>query len=347
MDLAQITVKAHPLHLELLLNALHLLLIGRLDENAGQVALSGVGELGQDLILCAVHRAGMLAVVELLLDLCAELVHRVDLADLLCEVAVQRRQLTDADVDQVDFKNSRLSGQIFDVVVCREGHVDVKALAALVAEDAVLETGDHPAAAKLQGLVLCGTAGEDLAVDGTLVIHVDDVALDSRALVRHQLCGGLTTTLENIVDLLIGDSRSDALGLETSGLGQVQLGLQSSGSRRDKALVLLDADEVIDRVVHSLETVFCHCGVVQSRNIFVHQVVDGVIPEGMFAAVRLDLSAVRLALCKAPDRVGSAGALVHCIGCSFQFLSRCAEGHLADTLFGSFHAYQFHRIYPP
>ena len=32
---------------------------------------------------------------------------------------------------------------------------------------------------------------------------------------------------------------------------------------------------------------------------------------------------------------------------SFQLLSRSAESHFADTLFGSFHAYQFHRFYPP
>ena len=52
-------------------------------------------------------------------------------------------------------------------------------------------------------------------------------------------------------------------------------------------------------------------------------------------------------LAKPLDGVAGAGALIHRIGCGLQLLSRCAEGHLADTLFGSFHAYQFHRIYPP
>ena len=47
MDLAQVAVEAQALHLQLLLDLLHLLLIGTLDENAGQLALSGCGQLGE------------------------------------------------------------------------------------------------------------------------------------------------------------------------------------------------------------------------------------------------------------------------------------------------------------
>ena len=39
VDLAQVAVQAHALHLELLLDVLHLLLVGALHQNAGELAL--------------------------------------------------------------------------------------------------------------------------------------------------------------------------------------------------------------------------------------------------------------------------------------------------------------------
>ena len=83
MDLAQVAVEAQALHLQLLLDLLHLLLIGALDENAGQLALSGCGQLGEDGVLGAVERGGVFVVVELLTDLGAELVHGVHIGSLL------------------------------------------------------------------------------------------------------------------------------------------------------------------------------------------------------------------------------------------------------------------------
>ena len=144
------------------------------------------------------------------------------------------------------------------MVACREGDEDVELLAALVAEDAFLEAGDHPAAAQLQGLVLGGAAVEGLAFQQALVVDVDDVALDGRTLVRHQLSGHGAAALQHSVDLLVGDFRGDALGLEAGGLGQAQLGLQGGGGSGHKTLVLLHADQVVDRLVHSVEAVFCH-----------------------------------------------------------------------------------------
>ena len=224
---------------------------------------------------------------------------------------------------------------------------NVELLAALVAQDALLKSGNHPAAAQLQGLVLGGAALERLAVHLALIVNVDDIALDGRALVGHQLGRGLTAVLQHIVDLFVRDSRGDALDLEAGGLGQLQLGLQGGGGGGHKALVFLHADQIIGGLVHGAEAVLFHGGVIQSRHILVHQVIDGIIPERVLSAVRLDLSAVRLTLCKALDGVRGAGALVHGVGCGLQFLSRSAERHFADTLFGSFHAYQFHRFYPP
>ena len=163
----------------------------------------------------------------------------------------------------------------------------------------------------------------------------------------HQLRGCIAAALQHAVDLLVGHFRGDALGGKAGGLGQVQLRLQGDGGGGHKALVFLHADQIIGGLVHGAEAVLFHGGVIQSRHILVHQVVDGIIPERVLSAVRLDLSAVRLTLCKALDGVRGAGALVHGVGCGLQFLSRSAERHFADTLFGSFHAYQFHRFYPP
>ena len=108
MDLAQVAVEAQALHLQLLLDLLHLLLIGTLDENAGQLALSGCGQLGEDGVLGAVERGGVFVVVELLTDLGAELVHGVHIGSLLGKIAVQSGQLADTDVVQLDLKTTGL-----------------------------------------------------------------------------------------------------------------------------------------------------------------------------------------------------------------------------------------------
>ena len=167
----------------------------------------------------------------------------------------------------------------------------------------------------------------------------------------HQLGSSIAAALQHGIDLFVGDGGGHALHMEAGGLGQVQLRLQRGGGGGYKALVLFDADQVIAGLIHRLEAVLGHGGLVQGRNIAIHQVVDGIIPECVLAAVGLDLSTVGLALGKALDGVAGAGALIHRIGCGLQLLSRCAEGHLADTLFGSFHAYQFHRnptsVLPP
>ena len=233
------------------------------------------------------------------------------------------------------------------MVAGREGDEDVELLACLVAQDALLKAGDHAAAAQLQGLVLRGAALEGLALQQAFVVDMYDVALDGRALVGHQLRGGIAAALQHAVDLLVGHFRGDALGGKAGGLGQVQLRLQGDGGGGHKALILLHADQIVDRSVHRHKAMLCQSGVVQCGHVLVHQVVDGVIPESVLAAVSLDLCTVSLAFFEALDRVRGAGALVNRIGCSLQFFSTGAESHFADTLFRSFHAYQFHRIYPP
>ena len=69
VHLGQVVVQADALHLELLLDVLHLALVGALHQDAGDLALRGVGQLSQDLILGAVQGAGVLAIVDLLADL--------------------------------------------------------------------------------------------------------------------------------------------------------------------------------------------------------------------------------------------------------------------------------------
>ena len=58
----------------------------------------------------------MFAVVELLTDLGAELVHGVHIGSLLGKIAVQSGQLADTDVVQLDFEDHGLAGQVLDVV---------------------------------------------------------------------------------------------------------------------------------------------------------------------------------------------------------------------------------------
>ena len=289
----------------------------------------------------------MTAVIQLLADLLTELFHGVHIADLLGEIAVQGGQLTHADVVQLDLEHDRLAGQFLGVVTLREGHMDLKLVAGLVAQDAVLEAGDHAAAAQLYRLVLCGAALEGHAVQQTLKVHVHHVALHGRSLVRHQLGSSVTAALQHRVDFLIGDSRGDALHHKAGGLGQVQFRLQRHSGGGHKALVLLHADQVVHRLIHGLKAVLFHGGIVQCGNVLIHQVIDGIVPEGVLAAVCFDLLPVGFPLGEALDRIRCAGALIDRVGGGLQFFGTCAEGHFADALFRSFHAYQFHRIYPP
>ena len=110
VDLAQIAVQGHALHLQLLLHVLHLLLVGALHQNAGQLALSGVSQLGQHLILGVVQRTAVTAVVQLLAHLLAELFHGVHAAHFLGKVAVHGRQLAHAHVVQLDLEHHSLAG---------------------------------------------------------------------------------------------------------------------------------------------------------------------------------------------------------------------------------------------
>ena len=253
----------------------------------------------------------MLAVVQLLADLRTQLVHGVQIGHLLGKITVQGRDLAHADVDQLDLEHHRLAGQILCVVAVGEGDKDLELLACLVAQNAFFKAGDHAAAAQLNGLILCGAA------------------------------------LEGLADLLVGHLRGNALRHKTGGLGQIQFRLQSNRGSGHKALVLFHAHQIVYGIGNSHKAVLCHRSIVQCGHVLVHQIVDGVVPEGVFAAISLDLCTVSFALFEAPDRIRGAGALINGIGCSFQLFRAGAEGHFADTLFRSFHAYQFHRIYPP
>ena len=248
---------------------------------------------------------------------------------------------------QLDLEHDRLAGQLLVGVVLGEGDVDLELVPCLVAQNAVLEAGDHAAAAQLHGLVLCRAALKGHTVQKALKVHVHHIALYSGALVGHQLCGVIAAALQHRVDLLVGHLRGDALGGKAGGLGQLQLGLQCHGGGSHKTLVLFHAYQIVAGVIYRRKAVFLQSSLVQSRHILIHQVVDGIVPEGVLAAVSLDLCAVGLALLEALDGISGAGALIDRIGGGLQFLSRSAEGHFADTLFRSFHAYQFHRIYPP
>ena len=163
MDLAQVGVQAHALHLQLLLDDLHLLLVGIFHQNTGDLALCGIGQLTKDHVLGMVQRTAVAAVEQLLLHEGAVLLHGL-LAHLLGKVAVQGRQLTHAHVMQLDLEHSGLACQLLAVVVLGEGDVDLELVPCLVAQNAVLETGDHAAAAQLHGLILCGAALKGYAV---------------------------------------------------------------------------------------------------------------------------------------------------------------------------------------
>ena len=72
------------LHLQLLLDDLHLLLVGVFHQNAGDLALCGIGQLTKDHVLGVVQRTAVAAVEQLLLHESAVLLHGL-LAHLLAK----------------------------------------------------------------------------------------------------------------------------------------------------------------------------------------------------------------------------------------------------------------------
>ena len=108
----------------------------------GDLALCGIGQLTKDLILGVVQRTAVAAIEQLLLHEGAVLLHGL-LAHLLGKIAVQGRQLTHAHVMQLDLEHNGLAGQLLVGVVLGEGDVDLELVPCLVAQNAILETGDH------------------------------------------------------------------------------------------------------------------------------------------------------------------------------------------------------------
>src|SRR5699024_6277271 len=146
------------------------------------------------------------------------------------------------------------------------------------------------------------------------VVHVDDVALDGGTLVGDQLGKAGAAALDDPVDLLVGGGGDGAGDLKAGGLGQIQLGLQGDGGGGHKAVLFLDADQIVAGLVHRAQVAVGQSLFVQAGDVTVHQVVDGVVPEDVFAPVRLDLGAVGLALGKALDRKGVPCALIYGLG---------------------------------
>ena len=289
-----------------------------------------------------VDRRGPLALGQLVVHLGAVFLHGVHLAGLLGKVAVQGRQLADADVDDLDLKDGFLAGQVLGVVVGGESDVQIELVPCLVADDALLKAGDHPAAAQLDGLLGGAAAGERLAVDVAGVVHVDDVALDGGALVGHQLGKAGAAALDHPLHLLVGGGGDGAADLKALGLAQLQGGLQSDGGGGHKAVLFLDADQVVAGLVHRGQVLLSQGLFIQAGDVPVHQVVDGVVPKDVLSSVGLDLGAVGLPFGKALDRKGIPRALIDSLGGLLQLCGRGAEGHFADVLFRRFYTYQFH-----
>ena len=162
------------------------------------------------------------------------------------------------------------------------------------------------------------------AFQQALVVDVHDVALDGRTLVGHQLGGGMARRRSSTASISLSvTSGSDALGLEAGGLGQVQLGLQGGGGGGHKALVLFHADQVVDRarpprgsrVLPSLRRTVPGTSLSIKSLMASYQKVCSPRSASIWARSASPLAKPLIVY------VG-AGALVHRVGCGFQFFGR-------------------------
>ena len=237
VHLAQVLVQAHPLHLQLLLDALHLVVVGVLHQDAGQVALGSLGQHGDDLF-----RARLRAVVRLRAASWSWIWARYSsmvstLPAFLAKSLLRAGQLADADVVDLDLEGGFLAGQILGVISGGEGDLHVKLVPGLVAQDALLKAGNHPAPAQLDGLVLGAAVWGKVRRSGSRCSPTWTVLpLTAGPLWGTSSAKAGPAVLDEAVHFLVGGGGDGGGDFKAGGLFQLQLGLEGDGGGGPQSL---------------------------------------------------------------------------------------------------------------
>src|SRR5215213_10964075 len=210
----------------------------------------GLGDLDVHLLSHGVEHAGtefavhppLRGFLELLAHSGAQLVQRLELARLLGELVVERRQVTGLYLLDVHVEQNRLIPERLLRVVRGEGNPELLALSGLHPQEVLLEVREKLAAADLEHVVLGLAALKRLTRGHPLAAEVydDEVAVpDGPVLDRRERRELPAHLLELLVHLLFGHRGLASGHLDTLVLTERCLGPDGDGSRKLEALLLV------------------------------------------------------------------------------------------------------------
>src|SRR5215213_9221284 len=210
----------------------------------------GLGDLDVHLLSHGVEHAGtefavhppLRGFLELLAHSGAQLVQRLELARLLGELVVERRQVTGLYLLDVHVEQNRLIPERLLRVVRGEGNPELLALSGLHPQEVLLEVREKLAAADLEHVVLGLAALKRLTRGHPLAAEVydDEVAVpDGPVLDRRERRELPAHLLELLVHLLFGHLGLASGHLDTLVLAERCLGPDGDGSGKLEALLLV------------------------------------------------------------------------------------------------------------
>src|SRR5690606_38108181 len=137
------------------------------------------------------------------------LLQALELAEVLRELVVERRDLAAPDRAHAHAELRLLAGEHGAPVIVREAHADRALLAGAGADELLLEAGDQLRRAELDGVLLRGAAGERLAIDAAREIDREEVTGRSGRVLGllEELGVPLAQRLELLLHVLVGDRR--------------------------------------------------------------------------------------------------------------------------------------------
>ena len=144
------------------------------------------------------------------------------------------------------------------MIILREGNMNFLCLAALNADQLILESRNERIGAKLQLLVLCGTAFERPAVNFALKVECHGIVLCSLLISfqRHGAAVLLLLLLQSLLEILIGDRRIGLRNLNALVLSQCYFRLYGYFCREDKGLAFADLGYTDLRCGDDIQTAF-------------------------------------------------------------------------------------------
>ena len=170
----------------------------------------------------------LLVLKHLFLGICLQLVKRVKLADILDELVVELRQLLLLDLMELDLEGGVLALELLGIFL-REGNVDFKLLARIVADHLLLKARDELVGAERQVVILALAALEGDAVDKALEIDHSHIAVLCSTILHTDVTGVALAHLPDfLVDLFVLDLDIRFLGLQAFIFAELHLRLHSN-----------------------------------------------------------------------------------------------------------------------